>query len=66
MRKKTSRRLALHRETLRQLSAPELRQAHGASAKLTDCRECETLGQGCPTSGYPEICDSDVEVVVAG
>lgn len=60
MKKRASRRLALHRETLRHLGSPELRQVLGASAVETDCRECETLGGGCPTSGYP-VC---TEVVV--
>ena len=60
MKKRTSRRLALHRETLRYLGSPELRQVLGASAMETDCRECETDGQGCFTSGYPDICEPEV------
>lgn len=47
MRKKSCRKLALHRETLRRLETPELRDALGALEAETD--SVPSCIDGCPT-----------------
>lgn len=52
MKKNSSLRLKLHRETLRALTGPETGEAHGGS--LAICASivitaCDCLTQGCPT-----------------
>lgn len=51
MRKTTTRRLSLNRETLRRLDSHELKQAAGGDTTYTICPPCEDTDYGCDPPG---------------